>query len=209
MEIPNTTENRVLAGAVNSRIKADARILNAKAAFWRLAGISLLLAMVGVGVGAALFGWTYSRGPALEAGQVARAVAAAMETVTLKTEGTVKLDPDARIAAAAPAIPRPSEAQLGEGQKPVSQAAVATAFTVFKEVPHAGGKVVTGWNFAASDQKLPNYQYCYYSEQTGGGASVSVNLGENGILNPEARARGTMQPASAYANCVWFRGGSI
>lgn len=209
MEIPNTPENRVLAGAVNARIKADARILNAKAAFWRLAGWSLMLAMIGIGTGAALLGWTYSRGPAIEAEQVAQAVAAALQTVTLKAEGTVKLDPDAKLSLPAPPTPRPTEAQLGTGQKPASQAAVNTAFTVFKNVPHGAGQVVTGWNFTSSEQKSPTHQYCYYSEQIDGGSKITVDLGENGRPNPAARGRGGMDPTVAYANCVWFRSGSI
>jgi hypothetical protein len=208
LEIPNTPENRVLASAVNAKIKADARIINAKAAFWRLAGWGLVCAMIGVGAGAALWGWTYSRGPAVEADQMARAVAAALGTVTLKTEGTVKLDPEARIGAAAP-TPRPSETQLGEGQKPASEAAVNTAFTVFKNVPHGAGQVVTGWNYTSSEQKTPTHQYCYYSEQLDGGSKITVDLGENGRANLAARGRGAMEPATAYANCVWFKSGSI
>lgn len=207
MEIPNTPENRVLANAVNGKIKADARILNAKAAFWHLAGWALVCGMIGVGAGAALFGWTYSRGPSIEAEQVARAVAAAMEKVTFKTEGTVKLDPESRLAAvpAQPAVPRPTEVQLGEGQRPASQAAVNTAYTVFKNVPHGNGQVVTGWNFSSSEQKSPQHQYCYYSEQIDGGSKITVDLGENGRANPVARPHGAMNPSLAYANCVWFK----
>lgn len=209
MEIPNTAENRVLANAVNAKIKADARILNAKAAFWRLAGWALICAMIGIGTGAALYGWTYSRGPAIEAEQVARAVAAALQNVTLKTEGTVKLDPEARIAAPQAPMPRPTDAQLGEGQKPASQAAVNTAYTVFKNVPHGAGQVVTGWNFTSSEQKNPTHQYCYYSEQLDGGSKITVDLGENGRANPTARGRGAMEPVTAYTNCVWFKSGAI
>lgn len=208
MEIPNTPENRVLANAVNARIKAEARILNAKAAFWRVGGWALLCAMIGVGTGAALYGWTYSRGPAIEADQVARAVAAALQTVTLKTEGTVKLDPQATLAAAAP-VPRPTESQLGENQRPASQAAVNTAFTVFKNVPHGAGQVVTGWNFASSEQKNPTHQYCYYSEQIDGGSKITVDLGENGRANPAARAHGAMNPVTSFSNCVWFKSGAM
>ncbi|HMO30651.1 hypothetical protein [Enterovirga sp.] len=208
MEIPNTPENRVLAGAVNARIKADARILNAKAAFWRLAGWALVCAMIGLGTGAALLGWTYSRAPAIEADLVARAVADALQTVTFKTEGTVKLDPESRLAVSSP-VPRPTESQLGEGQKPASQAAVNTAFTVFKNVPHGSGQVVTGWNFTSSEQKSPTHQYCYYSEQIDGGSKLTVDLGENGRPNPAARPRGGMDPTVAYTNCVWFKSGSI
>ncbi|TDR90031.1 hypothetical protein [Enterovirga rhinocerotis] len=212
MEIPNTPENRVLAGAVNARIKADARILNAKAAFWRLAGWALVCAMIGIGVGAALVGWTYSRGgtEAVDSEKVARAVAAALGTVTLKTEGTVKLDPESRLAASPPAeVPRPTEGQLGQGQQPASQGAVNTAFTVFKTVPHAGGHVVTGWNFESSEQKAPGRQYCYYSEQIDGGAKITVDLGEDGRQNMQARSRGAMDPANAWTNCVWFRTGAL
>lgn len=212
MEIPNSPENRVLAGAVNARIKADSRILNAKAAFWRLAGWSLVLAMIGVGTGAALVGWTYSRGgpEAVDSEKVARAVAAALATVTLKTEGTVKLDPESRLATApSQEVPRPTEAQLGQGQRPASQAAVNTAFTVFKTVPYGTGRVVTGWNFSSSEQKVPGAQYCYYTEQIDGGATVNVPLGNDGRRNPEAQPRGTMDPAMAFTNCVWFKSGAI
>ena len=101
MEIPATKENRVLANAVNARLKSDARILNAKAAFYRLAGAALVCGMVGVGTGAALYGWTYGRQPVIQAEQVANAVAAALSRLTLKTEGTVKLDPESKLAIAA------------------------------------------------------------------------------------------------------------
>lgn len=212
MEIPATPENRVLANAVNARLKSDARILNAKAAFWRLAGVALVCAMIGVGIGAALYGWTYSRAPVIQAEQVAEAVARALAATTLKSEGTVKLDPDSVLALAqpkAPEMPRPTETQLGSGSAPASRAAVATAFTVFKNVPMGSGQVVTGWNFTSSEQKAPQHQYCYYSEQIDGTSKVTIDLGENGRPVPPAKTRASMDPVLAYANCVWFKGGAI
>lgn len=211
MEIPATPENRVLANAVNARLKSDARIQNAQAAFYRLAGIALVCAMIGVGIGAALAGWTYHRSPTIQADEVARAVAAAMSSVVLKAEGTVKLDPDAKLPVASPAseVPRPTDAQLGTGTVPKSQAAVATAFTVFKNVPFGGGQVVTGWNFSTSEQKAPQHQYCYYSEQIDGSSKVTIDLGENGRPVANVRARPNMDPVLAYANCVWFKTGAI
>ena len=209
MELPNTRENRVLANAVNARLKSDARIQNAKAAFWRLSGIALICAMVGVGFGAALFGWTYARQPVIQAEQVADAVARALASTTLKTEGTVKLDPDAKITAAAPApseMPRPTDSQLGAGSTP---AAVTTAFTVFKNTPFGSGQVVTGWNFTSSEQKTPQHQYCYYSEQLDGSSKVTIDLGENGRPTPLTKTKSNMDPIMAYANCVWFKGGQI
>lgn len=213
MEIPATRENRVLANAVNARLKSDARIQNAQAAFYRLAGIALVCAMTGVGIGAALYGWTYARQPVIAAEQVANAVAAALSGLTLRTEGTVKLDPEARLALASPPpppeVPRPTEAQLGTGGSQKGSASVNTAFTVFKTAAFGPGQVVTGWNFATSEQKSPQHQYCYYSEQIDGTSKVTIDLGENGRPAANVRARPGMDPILAYATCVWFKGGAI
>lgn len=212
MEIPATPENRVLANAVNARLKSDARIQNAQAAFWRLAGFALVCLAVGGGFGAMLFAWTYSRQPVIQAEQVADAVARALANTTLKTEGTLKLDPNATVkAAAAPAseVPRPTEAQLGAGQGGAGGAAVTTAYTVFKNTPYGSGQVVTGWNFTSSDQKVPQHQYCYYSEQLDGSSKVTIDLGENGRPLPATKTKANMDPVMAYANCVWFKAGQI
>ena len=211
MELPATKDNRVLANAVNARIKSEARILNAKAAFYRLAGLSLVCAMTGVGIGAALYGWTYGRQPVIQAEQVANAVAAAMSGLTLKAEGTVKLDPESTLALAQkpPEAPRPTASQLGAGATPASQAAVATNFTVFKNVPFGSGQVVTGWNFTSSEQKTPQHQYCYYSEQIDGTSKMTIDLGENGRPAAISKTRSGMDPVLGYANCVWFKTGGI
>lgn len=212
MEIPATPENRVLASAVNARIRGDARLLNARAALYRLAGLGLAAALAGVGIGAALYGWTYARGQTIEAELVAGAVAKALSGLTLKTEGTVKLDPESRVEVAAatrPEVPLPTAAQLGAGAAPESKAVAATNFTVFKNVPFGQGQVVTGWNFTSSEQKSPTHQYCYYSEQLDGTSKVTIDLGENGRAVSQTRSRPNVDAAVAVTNCVWFKAGAI
>ena len=210
MELPNTPENRVLASAVNSRIRSDARLLNARAALYRLAGIGLVCALAGVGIGAAFYGYSYANDPTYPTAKVTAAVAEALSKVTFKTEGTVKLDPDSTVALGARSeIPTPTAAQLGAGATPDSKAAVLTNFTVFKNVPYGSGQVVTGWNFTSSEQRAPNHQYCYYSEQLDGTSKVTVDLGENGRALPQAKTRTNVDPTVAYSNCVWFRAGAI
>ena len=212
MELPNTPENRVLASSVNARIKSDARLLNARAALYRLAGIGLVCALTGVGIGAAFYGYSYTNDPTFPTEKVANTVAAALSKVTLKTEGTVKLDPDAKVevgGAPRSEVPTPTAAQLGAGTSPDSKAPVLTNFTVFKNVPYGSGQVVTGWNFSSSEQKSPNHQYCYYSEQIDGTSKVTIDLGENGRSLPQAKARVNVDPTIAYSNCVWFKGGAI
>ena len=210
MELPNTAENRVLASTVNARIRSDARLLNARAALYRLAGIGILCALTGVGIGAAFYGYSYANDPTFPTAKVANTVAEALSKVTFKTEGTVKLDPESTVGLGNRSeVPTPTAAQLGAGATPESKAAVLTNFTVFKNVPFGSGQVVTGWNFTSSEQKSPSHQYCYYSEQLDGTSKVTVDLGENGRALPQAKARSNVDPTVAYSNCVWFKAGAI
>ena len=210
MELPNTAENRVLASTVNARIRSDARLLNARAGLYRLAGIGILCCLGGVGIGAAFYGYSYTNDPTFPTAKVANTVAEALSKVTFKTEGTVKLDPDSTVGLGGRSeVPTPTAAQLGAGATPDSKAAVLTNFTVFKNVPFGSGQVVTGWNFTSSDQKSPSHQYCYYSEQLDGTSKVTVDLGENGRALPQAKARSNVDPVIAYSNCVWFKAGAI
>jgi hypothetical protein len=206
LDIAPTPDNRALAAAVNARIRSESRIINAKAALWRLAGAGVLCALIGAGIGAAFYGYSYigsERSPGTE--QIAQALTQALEKTTLKVEPAAKPDN----AGPATPVPKPTETQLGTDALPQSRATVATAFTVFKNVPFGSGQVVTGWNFPSGDQPAPNHQYCYYSEQIDGTSKVTIDLGENGHTLPQAKARTSVDPARAYANCVWFKSGSL
>ena len=210
MELPNTAENRVLASTVNARIRSDARLLNARAALYRLAGIGILCALTGVGIGAAFYGYSYANDPTFPTANVANTVAEALSKVTLKTEGTVKLDPESTIGVGSRSeIPTPTAAQLGAGATPDPKAAVVTNFTVFKTTPFGSGVVVTGWNFISSEQKAPSQQYCYYGEEIEGGTRVQIDLGENGRALPVTKARANVDPTVAFSKCVWFKAGAI
>src|SRR4051812_13293602 len=98
METANTPPNRALAHAVNSRINADAVMLSAKSTLWRLSGVGTMFALLGVGVGAACFGYSYVHDPRSSVEKMATAFAEALDKVTLRTSGELKLDPAARVA---------------------------------------------------------------------------------------------------------------
>src|SRR5262249_15414569 len=91
----NTQPNRALAQAVNSRITADAVMLKAKSTLWRLTGVGAMCALVGLGVGAGFFGYSYIHDPRTSAQKMAQAFAEALEKLTLR--GEVKLDPQATV----------------------------------------------------------------------------------------------------------------
>jgi hypothetical protein len=97
MEAANTQPNRALAQAVNSRITADAVMLKAKSTVWRLTGLGAMCALIGLGVGAAFFGYSYIHDPRTSAQKMAQAFAEALEKTTLTTTGEVKLDPQAAV----------------------------------------------------------------------------------------------------------------
>lgn len=98
MEAPVTKANRALASAVNSRISADAQMLNAKAALWRFGGLGALCALIGVGIGAAFFGYSYVNDSGASADKMATAFVKALESTTLKTAGEVGIKPDAQVS---------------------------------------------------------------------------------------------------------------
>jgi hypothetical protein len=95
MEAANTQPNRALAQAVNSRITADAVMLKAKSTLWRLTGVGAMCALIGLGVGAGFFGYSYIHDPRTSAQKMAQAFAEALEKSTLR--GEVKLDPHAAV----------------------------------------------------------------------------------------------------------------
>ncbi|MGO4574225.1 hypothetical protein [Microvirga sp. 2TAF3] len=103
MHIEPTTNHSALAAAVNSRINADARILNAKAAMWRLFGLGVLGALLGAGVGAAFYGYSYIHDVTNTAERMAGAIGKALERtsisgeVKLAQDQSVKLDPQAEV----------------------------------------------------------------------------------------------------------------
>src|SRR5689334_11481370 len=103
MNIDPTASNRSLAAAVNSRINADARIVSAKAAMWRLAGVGILAALAGVGAGAALYGYASIHDASNTAERLAGAISTAIEKahltgeVRMAPEQSVSLDPKAEV----------------------------------------------------------------------------------------------------------------
>src|SRR5262245_51968132 len=159
MEAANTQPNRALAQAVNSRITADAVMLKAKSTVWRLTGVGAMCALIGLGMGAGFFGYSYIHDPRTSAQKMAQAFAEALEKATLTTTGVVtldshgaqvkvdptstvrldasgtviRLDPNAVVSVrgTTPEVPRPTPDQLyPKTESPFPKAKVVTDYTV-------------------------------------------------------------------------------
>ena len=98
--IPSSADNRALAGVINRRIKSDASRVAATAAFWRLLGFGGFCLLLGAGVGAALFGYSYITDGQASMEKLSTAMAAALSKTVIKVadvKGTVALDANSSV----------------------------------------------------------------------------------------------------------------
>ena len=196
MLIAGTKENRRLAGLVNARVSADARLVNAKAwAIWFCA-IGAMALMIGAGVYVAFLGVARSRDASGAADRLADTLTRALERSKLHAEidpaSTVRLDPAAQVAIdphatvrldEAPALPRPGRDQLKPDAVPSSKHAVETNYTVFKMVRWGQGQVVTGYTFAP-DGRAPEHQYCYFADGIDKQTYKTLHIAAEGRYTP-------------------------
>lgn len=209
-----TPENLVLAQNVNGRLRAETKIIAARAFLFRALGLGAFAALAGIGLGAASYGYAYMNQFDSAAEKIASAMQAALSDVTLKTKGEVTLtDNVLKLEGGLPkasASPTPTQAQLGKDAAPASKAVVNTTFTVFKQVPYMDGQIVTGWNFRANEDQ-PFQQYCYFSRRTNeakGQVEIKIDLAMDGKTLPQPQ-KSDVNLAILASNCVWHEGKGI
>ncbi|MEH3146603.1 MAG: hypothetical protein PGN34_14915 [Methylobacterium frigidaeris] len=206
---PGTSENVALAQHVNGRLRAETRIVAARAFLFRAGGLGLLLALGGIGAGAGFYGYAAMNDVRGASDKLAAALTTALNDVTLKTKGEVTLtDRTLKIEGGLPAPSgRPDVAAIknqGKSEAPAG-AAVRTDFTVFKTVPYLDGSIVTGWNFKGEEAK-PDRQYCYVSRpQTFGDGTTSkqTTVAIDGQVLPQP-AGAEVNFAAIARSCIWF-----
>lgn len=211
---PGTHENIVLAQNVNGRLRAESRIVFARAFLYRALGAGAFVLLCGLGVGAASYGYAYLNQFDSAAEKIASAMQAALSDVTLKTKGEVTLTDNTLklegLPRAESGIIAPTKAQLGAEAAPASKAPVNTTFTVFKQVPYLDGQIVTGWNFKANEDK-PFQQYCYFSRRTNeakGQVEIKIDLAMDGKTLPQPQ-KSDVNLSILATNCVWHDGKAL
>ncbi|GJD34319.1 hypothetical protein [Methylobacterium aerolatum] len=207
-----TPENIALAQQVNTRLRADAKYVSARAFLLRATGLGAFLCLTGAGIGAAAYGWATMNQFDTAAEKIASAMQAALSDVTLKTKGEVTLTDNTLKLEGLPklgnGVPTPSKAQLGEQAAPASKAQVNTTFTVFKQVPYLDGQIVTGWNFKDNAEQ-PYQQYCYFSRrsnETKGQVEIKIDLAMDGKTLPQPQ-KSDVNLEILARNCVWHEKG--
>ncbi|MGU3537025.1 hypothetical protein [Methylobacterium sp. A54F] len=196
-------ENVALAQHVNGRLRAESRIVAARAFLFRALGAGAFAALAGAGTGAAFYGYATMQQYDAAAERIADAMQKALSDVTLKTKGEVTLTDTTLKLEQPPARPDMASVIANQSKGEPGNAAVRTTFTVFKSVPYLDGNIVTGWQFKG-DEKTPESQYCYYSHPQKFGSDVltQVNIAINGQVAPQTSSELNLQSLSK--SCVWF-----
>src|SRR5260370_15474539 len=98
MLFSGTTENRALADTTVLRLKAEARIENARASLLRVGGYSIFVVCLGLGCGAALLGYASIKKAQGSSNEIAKILSTAINGVSIKTKGEVRILPDAIVS---------------------------------------------------------------------------------------------------------------
>ena len=78
--------------------------------------------------------------------------------------------------------------------------------TVFLNVKHGPGTVVTGWNYKDGGGRVPVRQYCYYSAPNIDSSSTRIDIAVDVARLPNISASLVPELEGALAKCQWWQG---
>jgi len=77
--------------------------------------------------------------------------------------------------------------------------------TVFSQVQHGPGTVVTGWNYKDGSGGEPVAQFCYYTSHNPDRSSKRVDLAADGAPRPQISVDLVPDLEGALSKCQWWR----
>jgi hypothetical protein len=78
--------------------------------------------------------------------------------------------------------------------------------TVFSNVRHGAGTVVTGWTYRDGSGGTPVHQYCYYAAPTLNHSTKRVDIASNGVPLVDIDAGLVPDLEQATGKCQWWQG---
>jgi hypothetical protein len=190
---------------------------------WWLLGLGGCLAMTGVGVGMALYGY-HHRGPSSAElmAMVSRLQIKVDGQVGLKSDSEVKLKPGAEIelkpgaevglrpgvvvSLAPTTLPTVNLPRVNDNVGTFGGRKIMISFTVFRSVPFGPGSVYTGYEYANSDATVPSNVFCYFSisvDPTAPRTSIRFDLAVNGQALPVMHPPKNVDLDTARNYCIW------
>src|SRR5262249_27199571 len=125
------------------------------------------------------------------------------EPFKLELPGPLKIEPGEltiKTEQPSPALATDTKTALGD--------VIQRKVTVFSNVRHGPGTVVTGWSYSDGSGRVPIHQYCYYTAQNAGYSSNRVDIASNHIRSFNIDARLVPDLEGALAKCQWWQGQS-
>jgi hypothetical protein len=83
---------------------------------------------------------------------------------------------------------------------------ISREVTVFSNVKHGPGSVVTGWNYRDGGTSQPVTQYCYYTVPNPDRSSTKVDIALNGVATPLIGVALVPELEAALGKCQWWQG---
>jgi hypothetical protein len=241
MNTPNyvfegTDEQKAYAAEqVHNRVRAETRLTNGKAALWYMGGFGVLLALIGLGVGLAFWGYARYADVSKTAEKLAETLGQVLSKVTVETRGevtmrdgemvlldangqTVKIEPGGTVAL------QSGGAVRVDGQGPVAQRQITppTASQLNGNNPTGtSANVVTDFTIFKtskmgfgnvvtgwkfnSSEQTTPFAQYCYYAENRDGVELRFDIATNGKMLP-SKPESPVTYADAAAQCVWFDG---
>jgi hypothetical protein len=132
-------------------------------------------------------------------------------TVKLADGSLLKIDPGATVRLSDDSTTSLQKLLSGGGPSGIPQTqtkngqAIKREVTVFQEVQHGQGRIVTGWKYHDGESDSPFSQFCYYSKRTSDSIKSEdvTYIGADGHMENTDRKK-VPDFEAAYGKCLWF-----
>jgi hypothetical protein len=175
--------------------------------FERAAAIAIVAVAIGAGILLAAWGtsflWRYTPP------EVAVRIANPEVRVTQSGPLTVTQDKPFLVTQSEPfKIEQPSPLDtggVGGTAKTAMGEVIRREVTVFSNVKHGAGSVVTGWNYRDGSGGVPVSQFCYYSAVNVDYSSTRIDIASDGARLANASLSLVPELEGALAKCQWWQ----
>jgi hypothetical protein len=117
----------------------------------------------------------------------------------------LKIDPS-KVTLSVEQPSHPIVSGVGTDIKTTAGDVIKREVTVFSNVRHGQGAVITGWNYRDGSGGRPVQQYCYYTAPNVDRSSKRVDIASNGVRSVNASAELVPDLEEALGKCQWWQG---
>jgi hypothetical protein len=116
----------------------------------------------------------------------------------------LKIDP-AKVIVRVDEPPRSIDKGVSTDSKTAGGDVIRRGVTVFSNVEHGPGTVVTGWNYRDGSGGEPIQQFCYYTAPNVDHSTKRVDIASNGVRSFDVDAQLVPDLEEALGKCQWWQ----